>query len=119
MAQGRKFAARPHRTGDPARLGFGGVVGRYPLGKTRSQHVHVVRLVGDAVFVEIDGGAVEGIGLDNVATDVEKAGVYFFNCVGTRYEQVLVATFKAQTAEIVEASGSAPEGWCPSRRRKR
>jgi hypothetical protein len=29
--------------------------------------------------------------------------VYFFDCVGTGYEQVLVATFKAQTAEVVEA----------------
>src|SRR5687767_4986888 len=103
MAQRRKLAAWSHRASDPARSCFSGVVGRDPFSETSGADVHVVSLIGDAVLVEVDRCSVEGVGHDDVAADVEKSGVYFFDCVGPRYEQVLVATLKAQTPEVVEA----------------
>src|ERR1044071_9525669 len=102
MAQGWQFATRSHRSGNPTWLFFRGVICSHAFGELRSQHIHVVSLVGHLVFGKVYGCAIKRIRLDYVAAHIEKTCVDLFNCIGPRDEHVLVAAFKAWSTKVVE-----------------
>ena len=102
VTEGWEFSSGSHRAGDPARFCFRRVIRRDPFRETRRAHVHVVRLIADAVLGEVDRRAVERVGFDNVATDFEKRAVNVFHRVGTSDEQILVTALETRAAEIVE-----------------
>ena len=59
-------------------------------------------MIRDAVLGEVYRRAVERVRFNNVATDLEKRAVNIFDGVGTRDDQVFVATFETWSTKVVE-----------------
>src|SRR2546423_14852202 len=102
MAQRRQFASRTHRTGDPSRFVFGGVVRRNAFCQRGSSDIHVIRLIGHVVLGKVDSRAVERVGFDYIATHVEKCGMDILDSVWSSDKEIFVAAFEPQTTEIVQ-----------------
>ena len=62
--------------------------------------VHVVGLIGDAVFGEDETEGPEGGGLDRVHADREVLGVHLTDELGPGHHEVFVAAFEGLAAEV-------------------
>ena len=106
VPEGGELGARPHGAGDPAgALGRGELVadGAGELGRPPRE---LARPVAQSVLGQHDRGRAEGVGLDDVAADLEERAVDLGHQVGARLDEPLVAPLELGTAEVV---GAEPE----------
>src|SRR5581483_3552831 len=105
MTERGQLGSGTDRAGDKARLPIAGELLRNLFGDLRGRYVNLANLVLQIIFGEHHAGSPEGVGLQDVTADVEKAGVDVFDNVGTAEHEDLVAAFVAP--EIVH-TGIAP-----------
>ena len=106
VPEGGELGARPHGARDPAEpLGRGELVadGARQLGRPPRE---LACPVAQAVLGQHDRGRAEGVGLDDVAADLEERAVDLGHEVRARLDEPLVAAFELGSTEVV---GAEPE----------
>jgi hypothetical protein len=92
---GGQEAGGADRAGHEAGLGDGGVGVGDAAGELGGGAVELVGAVAEAVLLELDEGAAEGVGLENVRAGLEEVGVDVFDDGGVDEDEVLVAALLA------------------------
>src|SRR5262245_11303217 len=102
MTKRWQFSSRTHRPCNPTRFCRSRKICCDPLRKLGRKHVHVVSLVSDVVFCKIDWSAVKRVGLNDIATNLQKTCVDLLYSVRSGNQQVFITPFKAESAEVIE-----------------
>ena len=76
LSEGRKASSRPNGTGNPAGPVRGGEIVGDIAGEASSSDIELVDSIGDVVFPKRDGKCAKGVGFDDIAADLEVAGVH-------------------------------------------
>ncbi len=101
VAERRELRARSHRPDHETGLVGRREPARHLLRDLGRDAVHLERLLGDVVLGEHHGERSEGRRLDRVDPRLEELGVEVGDQVGSREDEVLVATLECRTAEVV------------------
>ena len=103
VAQRGQLGGWPHRSGHEARL-IGGGKGISDLtGQLGGTLVDREGLILQVIFGQHNRGSPEGVGLDHIATHLQKLAVHSLHHIRPGEHQVFVAALQGQTAEIVGA----------------
>ncbi len=101
VAEGGQFGGGSHGTGHEAWFLGGAVLIRHLPGEFRRLLVQGMGVILQAVFGQNDRGGTEGVGLDHIASRLQKLAMHRLNGIGPGDHQVLVATLQFQTAEVI------------------
>ncbi len=98
----RQLCSRPDRARNETRFARSRIIACKPLCKLGRFFVDVICLFDNAKFSEHDLAAAKAVGLDDVAADIQKAGVHLFDRVGPRIKQIFGAVLEIRPAPIVD-----------------
>ncbi|CAB4585331.1 unannotated protein [freshwater metagenome] len=101
LAKGRKASAWPNRTGNPTGPVRGGEVVGDTAGEAGSSDVEFVDTIGDVVFPKRNRKCAKGVGFDDIAADLEVAGMNIGDHVWPRDHEELVAALQVGSAKVI------------------